>query len=136
MVVGSIPVWDIDGELKIPGKRAIEPRLGFGHFRPASRKTMKPAVKRRVRETMKKPVPMSNCRVILDLKCPACAPSTFVLSCDLAFDTNFAAGTESLEVKLFSEHEIPWDDIAFPTITSTLRFFFDDHKARQHGGRF
>lgn len=41
-------------------------------------------------------------------------------------DLNFEAGIESLEVKLFSESEIPWDDIAFPTVSKTLRLFFTD----------
>ena len=41
----------------------------------------------------------------------------------------FAAGDESLEVKLFSEDEIPWDDIAFKTVKATLRHYFEDRKA-------
>ncbi len=32
---------------------------------------------------------------------------------DLA-DLNFSSGSESLEVALFSEAEIPWDELAFP----------------------
>jgi ADP-ribose pyrophosphatase YjhB (NUDIX family)/ribosomal protein S27AE len=40
----------------------------------------------------------------------------------------FAAGTESLEVRLFDEQEIPWDRIAFRTIARTLRNFFLDRK--------
>ncbi|MDI7065349.1 hypothetical protein QMO17_29280, partial [Klebsiella pneumoniae] len=38
-------------------------------------------------------------------------------------DLDIEAGEESLEVKLFEEHEIPWDEIAFPTVGQTLRFF-------------
>jgi ADP-ribose pyrophosphatase YjhB (NUDIX family) len=45
-------------------------------------------------------------------------------------DLNFAPGTESLEVALFAEADIPWDEIAFRTVTMTLRHFFAD---RQHG---
>ena len=51
-------------------------------------------------------------------------------------DLNFLAGTESLEVKLFAEHEIPWDEIAFPTVMQTLRFIFEDLKKIQNGGQF
>jgi hypothetical protein len=32
-------------------------------------------------------------------------------------------------VKLFDESEIPWDEIAFPTVGQTLRFFFADRAA-------
>ncbi len=42
----------------------------------------------------------------------------------------FAAGEESLEVRLFAEDEIPWDQLAFATIHDILSFFFAD---RQHG---
>lgn len=38
---------------------------------------------------------------------------------------DFDAGTESLEVALFSWDEIPWDDLAFPSITWTLKRFHE-----------
>ena len=39
---------------------------------------------------------------------------------------DFAAGIESQEVALFSEAEIPWREIAFPVVKSTLEHYFDD----------
>lgn len=47
-------------------------------------------------------------------------------------DLDFAAGTESLEVALFKEEEIPWDRIAFPAVAHTLRQYFADLRT----GRF
>jgi ADP-ribose pyrophosphatase YjhB (NUDIX family) len=44
-------------------------------------------------------------------------------------DIEVDPGEESLEVKLFEESEIPWDEIAFPTVGQTLRFFFADRAA-------
>ena len=41
---------------------------------------------------------------------------------------HFAAGHESLEVKLVSEADIPWGEIAFPVIEETLRLFLADRK--------
>jgi len=41
-------------------------------------------------------------------------------------DGEFGAGEETLESKLFSEHEIPWDNLAFPTIHRALKHFFND----------
>lgn len=40
----------------------------------------------------------------------------------------FAAGSESLEVRLFDEEEIPWDELAFPVIELALRDFFSDRR--------
>jgi 8-oxo-dGTP pyrophosphatase MutT (NUDIX family) len=45
---------------------------------------------------------------------------------------DFGPGTESLEVALMREAEIPWDDIAFPVIGESLRLFWRDRAA----GRF
>lgn len=39
---------------------------------------------------------------------------------------DFAPGWESTDVKLFHEHEIPWDELAFPVIHDTLRHYFAD----------
>jgi len=43
-------------------------------------------------------------------------------------DLDFEAGTESLEVRLFDEAEIPWEAIAFRTIGRTLRRYFLDRR--------
>ena len=46
---------------------------------------------------------------------------------DLA-DLEFSSGTESLEVALFSEADIPWDELAFPVINKTLEYYFTDRQ--------
>ena len=47
-------------------------------------------------------------------------------------DLDFRAGEESLEVGLFTEDEIPWEQIAFRSIAISLRHFFEDRRS----GRF
>lgn len=42
---------------------------------------------------------------------------------------DYCAGTESLEVQLFEEHEIPWQELAFPIVRITLEQYFSDRKA-------
>jgi ADP-ribose pyrophosphatase YjhB (NUDIX family) len=46
---------------------------------------------------------------------------------------DFSPGEESLEVALFDEASIPWQDIAFRTIAITLRHFFADRAAGRFG---
>lgn len=41
-------------------------------------------------------------------------------------DLDFFPGEETLETRLFSEQEIPWDELAFPVITETLKHYFQD----------
>ena len=43
-------------------------------------------------------------------------------------DESFGPTSESSEVELFGEKDIPWDQIAFPTVTKTLKYYFEDKK--------
>ncbi|MBI3068676.1 MAG: NUDIX domain-containing protein, partial [Betaproteobacteria bacterium] len=43
-------------------------------------------------------------------------------------DLDVNAGAETLEVRLFAEHEIPWDRIAFATIRNTLTHYYHDRR--------
>ena len=51
-------------------------------------------------------------------------------------DLDFAPGIESLEVQLFTESEIPWDELAFPTVRTTLELFFADRVKMREGGSY
>jgi ADP-ribose pyrophosphatase YjhB (NUDIX family) len=39
---------------------------------------------------------------------------------------DFRPGAESLDVRLFEESEIPWDELAFPVVRLTLQRYFSD----------
>jgi len=47
-------------------------------------------------------------------------------------DQDHRPGAESSDVKLMEEREIPWNELAFPTVRETLRRYFMDRKQ----GRF
>jgi ADP-ribose pyrophosphatase YjhB (NUDIX family) len=47
-------------------------------------------------------------------------------------DLDFAAGPESLEVQLFDEADIPWDELAFRTVGRTLECFFADRRIEEY----
>lgn len=51
-------------------------------------------------------------------------------------DLDFYAGEESLETRLFNEDEIPWDDLAFPVITETLKHYFRDRTSNTFETRY
>ena len=44
----------------------------------------------------------------------------------------FDPGHETIEARLFTEHEIPWEEIAFRTVRETLLRYFEDRRK----GRF
>ena len=46
-------------------------------------------------------------------------------------DLDFGPGPESLEVRLFDEGDIPWEQLAFRTIARTLRNYLPRPQARR-----
>ena len=48
-------------------------------------------------------------------------------------NTQFDPGIETIEARLFHEHEIPWDQLAFRTVRETLKRYFEDSRSGQFG---
>ncbi len=45
----------------------------------------------------------------------------------------FNPGLETMEARLFTESEMPWDEIAFRTVKATLERYFSDRRAGAFG---
>jgi hypothetical protein len=45
----------------------------------------------------------------------------------------FSPGYETQEARLFTEDQIPWDDLAFKTVRETLERYFDDLSSGKFG---
>jgi ADP-ribose pyrophosphatase YjhB (NUDIX family) len=43
-------------------------------------------------------------------------------------EKSYSSGTESLDVGLYDEGEIPWELLAFPAIRETLKYYYQDRK--------
>lgn len=55
----------------------------------------------------------------------------YVLFKGQLIDGVFGAGEESIECRLFEEHEIPWAELAFPSVEQTLKHYFSDRQSNQ-----
>jgi ADP-ribose pyrophosphatase YjhB (NUDIX family) len=138
MVIGSIPVWEQDGELKVLlCKRAIEPRYGYWTL-PAgfmeNGETTSAAAARETEEEAGANVELGHLFTLLNV---VHVHQVHMFYLARLVDLEFAPGIESLDVQLFSESEIPWSDLAFPTIRTTLELFFADRaRIREHGGTY
>lgn len=123
IVVGALPIW---GDRVLLCKRAIEPRYGKWTL-PAGfmeeRETLEEGATRETLEEAGARIRIDGLYTVLSL--PDISQVYILYRATLA-DLNFAAGTESLEVALFTEQEIPWDELAFRTISTTLRHYFVD----------
>jgi len=137
LVVGSIPVWEHNGELKILlCKRAIEPRLGFWTLPAGFMENNETSAQAAQRETVEESGANIELHDLFSIINVPHVHQVHLFYRATLLDLNYAAGIESLDVRMFAENDIPWDDIAFPTISHTLRFFFSDLKKVREGGHF
>lgn len=135
MVIGSIPVWERDGELKVLlCKRAIEPRYGYWTLPAGFMENEETTGEAAVRETEEEAGANIELGELFTLLNVAHVHQVHLFYLARLRDLDFAPGIESLDVRMFAEHEIPWDDLAFPTIRTTLEYFFAD-RARIREGR-
>lgn len=122
IVVGCVP--ERDGKVLLC-KRAIEPRYGFWTV---------PAGFMEIGETIAE----GAARETLEEACAEVTIGHLFASVDVVqagqlhlfftakLEGDFAAGDESLDVALYAEDEIPWDDIAFRSGIYALRKYFED----------
>ena len=130
MVLGTIPVWK---DQVLLCRRAIEPRYGKwtlpAGFMEVGETTGDGAIRETIEEAGAR-VDLGPLFTMIDV--PHVHQVHLFFLADLR-DTAFAAGTESLEVRLFEEHAIPWEEIAFRTVAATLRHFFADRQRGEFG---
>ena len=138
MVVGSIPVWDHDGETRIMlCKRAIEPRHGYWTLPAGFMENSETTAEAALRETEEEAGADVEIGELFTLLNVAQVHQVHLFYLARLRSLEYKAGIESLEVKLFTQQEIPWDDLAFPTIRKTLELFFADFvQIKETGGRF
>lgn len=128
MVVGTIPVF---GDQILMCKRNIEPRKGKWTLPAGYLENQESVQDGAARETLEEtravvrivePYRLFNILFVDQIY--------FMFRADL-LSTEFGPTSESTEVCLFKETEIPWDEIAFEVIRQTLKDFFQDQKKGQ-----
>jgi ADP-ribose pyrophosphatase YjhB (NUDIX family) len=137
MVIGSIPIWEHDGELQILlCKRAIEPRRGFWTLPAGFMENNETTAQAALRETEEEAGANIELGKLFTLLNVPQVHQVHMFYLATLRDLDFAPGEESLDVQMFSEAQIPWDELAFPTIRTTLEFFFADRPRVREGGSY
>ncbi|HAZ41912.1 MAG TPA: NUDIX hydrolase [Methylococcaceae bacterium] len=125
VIAGCLPVF---GEEVLLCRRAIEPRLGFWTL-PAGfmelGESVCEAARREAWEEAQVNVQLDAAYTLLSLPGLSQVYVFYRATMDLP---EYGAGSESLEVRLFREEEIPWDTLAFETVRLTLKYFFSDRR--------
>jgi ADP-ribose pyrophosphatase YjhB (NUDIX family) len=126
IVAGCLPVW---GRQVLLCRRAIQPRRGYWTLPAGFMENGETLQQAAMRETLEE----ANARVhnlqlytLFDL--PQINQVYLFFRAELG-EAVFAPGEESLEVQLFDETDIPWSELAFPTIGRTLECYFSDRVA-------
>lgn len=130
MVVGCIPEWE--NEILLC-RRAIEPRYGMWTL-PAgfleNGETVSEGAMRETYEEAGTRVEIIAPYMMLNL---SFVSQIYFMFRARMLNLDYAPGKESLDVRLFKEEDIPWQDIAFSSIRETLKHYFND---RTRGGKF
>jgi len=133
LVLGCVPEW---GDEILLCRRAIEPRLGYWTV-PAGfmeqGETMQHAAARECYEEALARVEVGSLLAVVNV---THAGQVHVMFRARLLSPEFAPGPESLEVRLYREADIPWDEIAFPSGEYTLRKFFADRSAGREDHHF
>ena len=125
VVAGCIPAWN---DQVLLCRRSIEPRYGLWTLPAGFMEMGETSTEAALRETLEEAnarVEIQGLYVVINL--PQ-VNQVYMMFRARLLDLDFRPGAESLETALYSEAEIPWDELAFRTIRHTLEFYFDDRR--------
>jgi len=126
IVAGCIPAW---GDKLLLCRRAIEPRHGLWTL-PAgfmeNGETTEQAALRETWEEARTRVEITGLYGVFSI--PRISQVYMMFRAEMQTG-EFAAGPESLEVRLFDRTDIPWDELAFPVVKLTLEKYLADFEA-------
>ncbi|MCV2354806.1 NUDIX hydrolase [Paucibacter sp. B2R-40] len=124
-VVGTLPVF---GEQVLLCRRAIEPRHGFWTLPAGFLELGETAAEGAQRETDEEAGAQIELQPLYCLMNVVKVGQIHLYYRARLLSDQFNPGPETLEAKLFHEHEIPWDELAFRTVRETLKHFFEDRR--------
>jgi ADP-ribose pyrophosphatase YjhB (NUDIX family) len=123
-VVGTIPIWENQILLC---RRAIEPRKNYWTLPAGFLELHETSAEGAIRETIEETgadVDIGGLFTILNV--PHIGQIHWFYIATMKSPQFSLSTSESTEVALFDEAHIPWDDLAFLTVKTTLRQFFAD----------
>lgn len=126
LVVGALCVWE---DKVLLCRRAIEPRRGYWNLPAGYLEDFEKAEDGAIRETWEEAgAEIEIDKVITVYNLPQ-ANQVYIHFLARLKDGIIRNGEESIESALFSEEEIPWNELAFTSSAFALRKFFEDRKS-------
>ena len=127
IVAGVLPlIVDSDGVEKVlMCRRAIEPRSGFWTLPAGFMENEESVEEAAAREAIEEAnLKLGKLKLYMVTSLPYIS-QVYMMYIGQA-ENEFSPGIESLETELFTQEDIPWDELAFPVVKTTLDNYFSD----------
>ena len=123
VVVGCIAEWE---DRILLCKRAIEPRAGYWTLPAGFLEHEETTAQGGARETLEEANAVVEVGELFSMIGVPYIGQIHMFYRAQLLKPEYSAGAESTDVALYAEADIPWDDLAFPTVAHTLRWYFED----------
>ena len=124
-VVGTIPIWE---DKVLLCKRNIEPRYGKWTLPAGFMELGETVAQGAARETDEEAGAQIELLDLYTLMNVVRVGQVHFFYRARLLNTRFNPGHETIEARLFSEAEVPWDEIAFRTVREALKCYFEDRR--------
>lgn len=125
-VCGAILTW---GDKILLCKRAIEPRYGLWTLPAGFMENGETVTEAAARESMEEAnAKAKKLNLFGVFSLPHISQVYLMFEGELA-DENVSPGIESLETELFEVDNIPWEELAFPVVTRSLKLYIREQKS-------
>ena len=125
-VVGTVPYL---GDRVLLCKRNIEPRWGKWTLPAGFMELGETTAEGAARETVEEAGARFELEGLISVLSVPRVGQVHLFYLARLLSEQFDPGHETIEARLFAEHEIPWDEIAFRTVRETLLCYFADRRA-------
>lgn len=129
IIAGCLPVFE---DRVLLCRRAIDPRSGYWTLPAGFLENGETTAMGALRETQEEANANAEIIELYTLFSLPHISQVYMFFRAQLLDAGFSPGHETLDARLFTEQEIPWDELAFPVVTQTLRHYFEDRTT----GRF
>ncbi len=129
MIVGCIPEWE---DRILLCRRGIEPRYGLWTVPAGFMENGETTYQGAVRETLEEANARIEIGALYALYNIPHISQVYILFRARLLGLDFKAGAETLEVRLFAESGVPWDQIAFATVRNTLTRYYADRRSGEY----
>jgi ADP-ribose pyrophosphatase YjhB (NUDIX family) len=125
VIVGCLPIWE---DKVMLCKRGIEPQYGLwnipGGFMENDETTEEGAVREMYEETLGR-VRVIGLHTVFNVVVVNQVHLHYLVE---MVDLDYSLTPESIDIQLFTEAEIPWQDVAFASSKFALKKYFEDRK--------